>query len=131
MQRLWDGRNRFTWLALFGAAMKKQTPPDKLGPTYMLCADQGASNTDSSETKKTDDNNWVVTCPYIMIVGAGVKDLGLPDTPDANPTKPYLMWADPCAHAMIPVGASPNCNEIAAFCVESDRCWSDDAHRLF
>jgi hypothetical protein len=23
----------------------------------MLCADQGASNTDSSETKKTDDNH--------------------------------------------------------------------------
>jgi hypothetical protein len=66
-----------------------------------------------------------------MIVGARVKDLGLPDTPDANPTNPYLMWADPFAHAMIPVGASPNCNEIVAFCVESDRCWSDDAHNLF
>jgi len=41
----------------------------------------------------------------MLIVGAGVKDLGLPDSADADPTKPYLMWAGtPYAHAMIPVG---------------------------
>ena len=92
-------------MAFFGAAMKKQTPPDKLGITYMLRGDQGASNTDPSATKKTADNHWVVTGPHMMIVGAGVKDLGLPNSADADPTKPYLMWANtPYAHAMIPVG---------------------------
>ena len=131
MQRLRDSKNGFTCLvmlndimcadansmAFFGAAMKKQTPPDKLGLTYMLRGDQGASNTDPSATKKTADNHWVVTGPHIMIVGGGVKDLGLPDTPDADPTKPYLMWADtPYAHAMIPVrgGASHATNANAA-----------------
>jgi len=91
-------------LAFFDAAMKKKTPPDKLGLTYMLRGDQGASNTDPSASKKTADNHWVVTGPHLMLVGAGVKDLGLPGSADADPTKPYLMWPNtPYVHAMIPV----------------------------
>lgn len=91
-------------MAFFDAAMKKQTPPDKLGLTYMLRGDQGASNTDPGASKKTADNHWVVTGPHLMLVGAGVKDLGLPDSADADPTKPYLMWPNtPYVHAMIPV----------------------------
>jgi hypothetical protein len=91
-------------MAFFDAAMKKQTPPDKLGLTYMLRGDQGASNTDPSASKKTADNHWVVTGPHIMIVGASVKDLGLPASADADPSKPYVMWAGtPYAHAMVPV----------------------------
>jgi hypothetical protein len=94
-------------MAFFDATMKKQTPPDKLGLTYMLRGDQGASNTDPAATGKTADNHWVVTGPHIMIVGAAVKDLGLPDSANADPTKPYLMWPDtPYAHAMIPVSGS-------------------------
>jgi hypothetical protein len=118
MQTLRESKNGFTCMvmlgnimcadansmAFFGAAMKQQPPPDKLGLTYMLRGDQGASNTDPSATKKTADNHWVVTGPHIMIVGPGVKDLGLPTTPDADPLKPYIMWANtPYAHAMIPV----------------------------
>jgi len=118
MQTLREGKNGFTCMimlgnvmcadansmAFFGAAMKKETPPDKLGLTYMLRGDQGASNTDPAATHKTADNHWVVTGPHIMIVGAGAKDLGLPDSADADPTKPYLMWpGTPYAHAMIPV----------------------------
>jgi hypothetical protein len=118
MQTLRESKNGFTCMvmlgnimcadansmAFFGAAMKKQTPPDKPGITYMLRGDQGASNTDPSATKKTADNHWVVTGPHIMIVGAGVKDLGLPDSADADPSKPYIMWAGtPYAHAMVPV----------------------------
>lgn len=118
VQTLRQGKNGFTCLvmlndvmcadansmAFFGATMKKETPPDKLGITYMLRGDQGASNTDPGATGKTPDNHWVVTGPHIMIVGARVKDLGLPDSADADPTKPYLMWAGtPYAHAMIPV----------------------------
>jgi hypothetical protein len=94
-------------MAFFAAAEKKQPPPTKLGITYMLRGDQGASNTDPTATKKTADNHWVVTGPHIMIVGAAVKDLGLPDSAEADPNKPYLMWANtPYAHAMIPVGGS-------------------------
>jgi hypothetical protein len=119
VKTLRDSKNGFTCLvmlndvmcadansmAFFGAAMKKQTPPDKLGITYMLRGDQGASNTDPGATKKTADNHWVVTGPHIMLVGASVKDLGLPDSADADPNKPYLMWSGtPYAHAMIPLG---------------------------
>lgn len=92
-------------MAFFDATMKKQTPPDKLGLTYMLRGDQGASNTDPTATGKTADNHWVVTGPHLMLVGAAVKDLGLPDSAEADPSKPYIMWAGtPYAHAMIPVG---------------------------
>ena len=118
VQTLRESKNGFTCLimlndimcadansmAFFDATMKKQTPPNKLGLTYMLRGDQGASNTDPGATGKTADNHWVVTGPHIMIVGTAVKDLGLPDSADADPTKPYLMWPNtPYAHAMIPV----------------------------
>jgi hypothetical protein len=118
MQMLRESKNGFTCLimlndimcadansmAFFDAAMKKQTPPDKPGLTYMLRGDQGASNTDPAATGKTADNHWVVTGPHIMIVGAAAKEMGLPDSADADPTKPYLMWpGSPYAHAMIPV----------------------------
>ena len=94
-------------LAFFDAVIKKQAAPTKLGMTYMLRGDHGASNTDPSATKKTADNHWVVTGPHIMIVGAAVTDLGLPDSADADPTKPYIMWPNtPYAHAMIPVARS-------------------------
>jgi hypothetical protein len=118
VQTLRESKNGFTCLimlndimcadansmAFFDATMKKLTPPDKLGLTYMLRGDQGASNTDPTATGKTADNHWVVTGPHIMIVGTAVKGLGLPDSADADPTKPYLMWPNtPYAHAMIPV----------------------------
>lgn len=118
MQTLRESKNGFTCLvmlgdvmcadansmAFFDATMKKQTPPTKLGLTYMLRGDQGASNTDPSATGKTADNHWVVTGPHIMLVGAAVKDLGLPDSAEADPTRAYLMWPNtPYAHAMIPV----------------------------
>jgi hypothetical protein len=78
-------------IAFFEAMMKKQNPPDKLGITYMLSGDKGASNTDPTATKKTADNHWVVTGPHIMVLGPGAKSLGLPDSADPDPTKPYLM----------------------------------------
>lgn len=129
MQTLRESKNGFTCMvmlndvmcadensmAFFGAAMKKETPPDKLGISYMLRGDQGASNTDPSATKKTADNHWVVTGPHIMIVGAAVKELGLPDSADADPNKPYLMWAGtPYVHAMIPVASKPKAKAAAA-----------------
>lgn len=94
-------------MAFFEAMMKKQNPPDKLGVAYMLRGDDGASNTDPTAEKKTADNHWVVTGPHIMVVGPGVKSMGLSDAADADPNRPYLMWANtPYAHAMIPVAGS-------------------------
>ena len=92
-------------MAFFGAWMKKENPPqDKTGITYMLRGDNGASNTDPYAQAKTADNHWVTTGSHIMVVGPAAKAMGLPDSPDADPTKPYLMWANtPYAHAMIPV----------------------------
>ena len=93
-------------MAFFDAYMKKENPPDKLGVTYMLGGDKGASNTDPWASGKTADNHWVVTGPHIMVVGPAAKSMGLPDSADADPTKPYLMWANtPYAHAMIPTSA--------------------------
>ena len=120
MQTLRESKNGFTCMialgspmcadensmAFFGAWMKKENPPDKIGITYMLRGDNGASNTDPQATGKTADNHWVQTGSHIMVVGPAAKSMGLPDSPDPDPTKPYLMWANtPYAHAMIPVGS--------------------------
>jgi hypothetical protein len=94
-------------MAFFDAYSKHENPPDKLGVTYMLRGDKGASNTDPYATAKTADNHWVVTGPHIMLVGPGVKSLGLSADADADPGKPSLMWSGtPYEHAMIPVGNS-------------------------
>lgn len=118
METLREGKNGFTCMVIMGdamcadansmaffeAMMKHENPPDKLGITYMLRGDNGASNTDPSSMKKTADNHWVVTGPHIMVVGA-VKSLDVQTAADPDPTRPYMMWADtPYAHVMIPVG---------------------------
>jgi hypothetical protein len=91
-------------MAFFDAWMKHQNPPDKLGLTYMLAGDDGASNTDPFATAKSADNHWVVTGPHVMIVGPAAKTLGLASAADADPSGPYMMWAStPYEHAMIPV----------------------------
>lgn len=94
-------------MAFFGAMMKGETPTDKLGISYMLAGDNGASNTDPKATKKTADNHWLVTGPHLMITGAGARTLGLPEDKDPDPSKPYMMWAGtPYEHAMVPVGTA-------------------------
>jgi hypothetical protein len=118
MKPLREGKNGFTCMIIggnkmcadansmefFDAMMKHQPPPDKLGLSYMLAGDDGASNTDPAAAGKTADNHWVVTGPHIMVVGPGSKSLGLTEVPDPDPTKPYMMWAGtPYEHAMIPV----------------------------
>jgi hypothetical protein len=98
-------------MAFFGAWMKHENPADKNGIAYMLRGDNGASNTDPYATKKAADNHWVATGPHIMVVGPGAKSMGLPDSADADPSKPYLMWANtPYAHAMIPVAGKATAN---------------------
>jgi hypothetical protein len=93
-------------LAFFDAWMKHENPPEKLGITYMLGGDKGASNTDPFAKGKTADNHWVVTGPHIMVLGPEAKSLGLSSNADADPSTPYMMWAGtPYEHAMIPVAS--------------------------
>jgi hypothetical protein len=91
----------------FHAVMTKAPPPDKMGVSYMLAGDEGASNTDPYAPAKTADNHWIVTGPHVMIVGGASKTMGLTEAKDPDPNKPYMMWAGtPYEHAMIPVAAA-------------------------
>jgi hypothetical protein len=87
------------------ALVNHAPPPNKVGISYMLAGDKGASNTDPYATGKTPTNHWVVTGPHIMIFGPPSKALGYTTAKDPDPTKPYMMWAGtPYEHAMVPVG---------------------------
>lgn len=89
------------------AVMKHVPPPDKVGISYMLAGDDGASNTDPYAMVKTADNHWIVTGPHLMVFGPPSKALGYTKAQDPDPNKPYMMWAGtPYEHAMIPVAAS-------------------------
>jgi hypothetical protein len=122
MRTLRRGNNGFTCLIMgtdkmcndansmefIHAMMKRQPPPDKVGISYMLAGDKGASNTDPFANGKTADNHWIVTGPHIMVFGPPAKALGYTEAKDPDPNKPYMMWAGtPYEHAMIPVAAAP------------------------
>lgn len=119
MRTLRKGTNGFTCLimgtdkmcndtnsmAFVHALMNHEPPPDRVGISYMLSGDEGASNTDPYATGKTADNHWIVTGPHIMVFGPPSKALGYTEAKDPDPNKPYMMWAGtPYEHAMIPVG---------------------------
>jgi hypothetical protein len=91
-------------MEFIGAMMSHAAPPDKVGISYMLVGDEGASNTDPYATGKTADNHWLVTGPHIMLFGPPSKALGYTEAKDPDPNKPYMMWAGtPYEHAMIPI----------------------------
>ncbi|MDE3137394.1 MAG: hypothetical protein KGL59_12525 [Acidobacteriota bacterium] len=113
------GRNGFTCLVLgtdrmcndansmeFVRALAKHAPPpDKVGISYMLAGDTGASNTDPFAKGKTATNHWIVTGPHIMVFGPPSKALNYTRAKDPDPNKPYMMWVGtPYEHAMIPLG---------------------------
>ena len=119
MRTLRAGKNGFTCMVMgtdrmcndansmefFHAMLMHTNPTDKVGMSYMLHGDQGASNTDPYATAKTATNHWIVTGPHIMITGTAAKSLGYTEAQDPDPTKPYMMWAGtPYEHAMVPVG---------------------------
>lgn len=121
MRTLRAGKNEFTCMVMgtdkmcndrnsmefIHALMKRVPPPDKVGISYMLAGDKGASNTDPYATGKTADNHWIVTGPHIMIFGPPSKALGYTEAKDPDPKKPYMMWAGtPYEHAMIPVASA-------------------------
>jgi hypothetical protein len=95
------------WQAWGDAWMNKKDPPKPktVGVAYMLRGDKGASNTDPYATKKTADNQWVVSGPHIMLLATDVGQL------DAYPTDwtkggPWIMWkGTPYAHIMVPTTA--------------------------
>lgn len=77
---------------------------DRAGIAYMLQGDAGASNTDPYAEGPTDDNEWVVTGPHLMLIVPDPAALeGMPTDPDNG--GPWVMWrGTPYAHVMIPVG---------------------------
>jgi hypothetical protein len=88
------------------AYMSKGTAPQKLGVVYMLKGDNGASNTEPHSMTETADNNWVVTGPHVMIVGAEAKNMmhAHPREAKGDPSKPFVMWmGTPYEHLMMPV----------------------------
>jgi hypothetical protein len=90
------------------AMMKHQPPSEKVGVSYMLAGDEGASNTDPFAKGRTADNHWIVTGPHLMLFGPPSKALGYTEAKDPDPNKPYMMWAGiPYEHAMIPVASAP------------------------
>lgn len=98
-------QNAMAWAHAY---MTHTAPPNSVGFVYMLAGDGGTSNTDPYAKAATPDNHWVKTGPHVMIVGAAASTMGYPATADADPTKPFVMWAGtPYAHLMIPVSTQP------------------------
>ena len=96
------------WLKWADAWMnRKEFEIDRLGISYMLAGDEGASNTDPFAEGPTEDNEWIVEGPHLMLI---VPD---PAALDALPTDPqnggpYVMWkGTPYAHVMVPVADRP------------------------
>ena len=91
-------------MQFISAMLSHTAPPDKVGISYMLAGDKGASNTDPYAAAKTADNHWIVTGPHIMVFGPPSKALGYTEAKDPDPNEPYMMWAGtPYEHAMIPI----------------------------
>src|SRR5262245_20836561 len=92
------------WQAWGDAWMNKKEPPKPktIGVAYMLKGDKGASDTDPYATKRTADNQWVVSGPHIMLLPTDASQF------DAYPTDwtkggPWVMWkGTPYAHIMVP-----------------------------
>ncbi|MCK2184685.1 hypothetical protein [Halomonas getboli] len=95
------------WMAWAKAWQNKEPfTADRLGIAYMLAGDAGASNLDPFAMEATDDNQWVVEGPHLMIVAPpGLLD-AFPTDPDSG--GPYLMWkGTDYQHLMVPMGARP------------------------
>lgn len=97
-----------TWMK-WGEAWQGKTPfqAERLGISYMLAGDEGASNTDPYAEGPTEGDDWVVEGPHLMLV---VPDAAMLDGIPTDPTTggPYVMWAGtPYAHVMVPVGPRP------------------------
>jgi hypothetical protein len=83
---------------------KKEFAAERIGISYMLSGDEGASNIDPFAEGPTDDNEWIVEGPHLMIIAPpGMLD-SFPTDPNSG--GPYVMWkGTPYEHLMVPVGA--------------------------
>ena len=92
------------WMAwAHGWMTKGEVATKTLGISYMLAGDEGASNVDPYAEGPTDDNQWVVEGPHLMLIVPDPAMLeGIPT--DFNKGGPYVMWkGTPYAHVMVPV----------------------------
>ena len=91
------------WMAWADAWSKHQEfKTDRVGISYMLGGDGGASNIDPYAAGPTDDNQWVVEGPHLMIL---VPDPAMLEGISTDPKSggPYVMWkGTPYAHVMVP-----------------------------
>ena len=90
------------WLAWADGWMNKtEVNITRLGISYMLAGDSGASNSDPYATEETDD--WVVVGAHLMIIVPDASMLeGIPTDPENG--GPWVMWkGTPYAHVMVPV----------------------------
>jgi hypothetical protein len=93
-----------TWLEFERAFLDGRDPViDRVGIAYMLSGDAGLSNTDPFATEPTDDNEWHVSGPHVMVLVPDAAMLeGFPTDPHSG--GPYVMYAGtPYAHIMVPV----------------------------
>lgn len=81
-----------------------------VGIAYMLAGDTeggGASNIDPMAKAPTDDNEWVIEGPHVMLIGPDASLFAHLPT-DPNMGGPYVMWrGTPFAHVMLPTGPRP------------------------
>lgn len=94
-----------TWMD-WAKAWQNKAPftADRLGIAYMLQGDAGASNVDPYATQRSDDNQWVVEGPHLMIIAPAELLETFPTDPDNG--GPYVMWkGTDYQHLMVPVGA--------------------------
>lgn len=93
-----------TWMAWANAwSKRKPFKADRLGISYMLAGDGGASNIDPYAKGETPDNQWIVEGAHLMIIVPDAAWLeNLPTDP--NNGGPYVMWkGTPYGHIMVPV----------------------------
>jgi hypothetical protein len=93
-----------SWMSWADSWSKKRpTKVDRLGISYMLAGDGGASNVDPFADQQTADNQWIVEGPHMMLI---VPDAAVLDSIPTDPQNggPYVMWkGTPYAHVMVPV----------------------------
>ena len=93
------------WMA-WGEAWQNRTEVaiDRVGISYMLAGDDGGSNIDPYAEGPTEDNEWVVSGPHLMVIVPDIALLeGIPTDPDNG--GPFVMWkGTPYAHIMVPLG---------------------------
>lgn len=95
------------WMKWADAWMnKKPFKAETVGISYMLAGDGGASNIDPYAEGPTDDNDWIVEGPHLMIIVPDPASLEGIST-DPHNGGPYVMWkGSDYAHIMVPTSGN-------------------------